>query len=335
MKILIIGAGAIGGSLACYLARQNCDITVLESRQEVCDLINENGLTLKTSKGVITAKVKAMTSLTENNNDFRYCFSATRAYHLQSAVKSVLDKLPSETLIISMNNGICLDALVEVVGKKRAVCCSINYGVGIEEAGKYFIKIEGGLVIGMADGYCPQSLIELNNLLNNAVGCAVTDNIIGALYSKMLINACITSVAVLSGQTLGEILKRRAGKEIFLSIIKEGVLTAQAANINIPKYNGKLNYYTLTKETLPAKIYRKLYFAVLTAKYKKRTSATLEALKRGVSTETEFYNGYIVKLGKSLGIDTPVNRKICEKIKEIEKDLTLISPNNIEKILKD
>ncbi|MGN1100174.1 MAG: ketopantoate reductase family protein, partial [Christensenellales bacterium] len=58
---------------------------------------------------------------------------------------------------------------------------------------------------------------------------------------------------------------------------------------------------------------------------------TLEALKRGVKTETEFYNGYIVKLAASKNIETPVNRAVCDMIADIEKDLSKISPDNLKK----
>lgn len=327
MEVLIIGAGAIGGTLAAWMS-EIAQVTLLERNEETAKAISENGLTVKDGRDILKASCRTVTSIGKEEK-FDYCFTATRAYNLKEAVTDVLDNLKSDSIVVSMNNGICLNALAEVVGSDRAAACSINYGVGISSPGNYYIKIHGDLVIGMEKTTRP--LLTLAENINRVVPCRVTDNIIGELYSKMLINSCITSTAVLSGLTLGEILSRKEGRKVFDGIIKEGMDVANAYGITVPKYKRKLNYYTLYRNNLFGKIAKRIQYAYLGHKYGKRVSATLEALKRGVKTETEFYNGYIVKLAGGKNIDTPVNRAVCDMIAEIEKDLSKISPDNLKK----
>lgn len=327
MKILIIGAGAIGGSLACYLSTTDNEITLLEKNKEVCEAINRDGITLRDKNKTYFAKVRAVSEL--GDEKFDCCFSATRAYHMKSAVLSVLKNVVDDGLIISMNNGVCIEPLLDTVSKDRAVWCSINFGAGIEGLGKYFIKIHGGVVMGKLGGVS-SDLIRLKECLGKAIDFTLTDNIVGALYSKMLINSCITSTAVLSGLTLGEILSRKSGKKVFYKTIREGVLVAKKAGITIPNYGNKLNYYTFSKKSLVGAIYRAVVFPYLKKKYGERTSATLVAMKSGVKSEIDYFNGYVVSLAQKYGVDAPMNKAVVENVKAVEENLDLISAKRLE-----
>ncbi len=330
MKILIIGAGAIGGSLACYLASVGLHITILEKDEGICSAINQNGLTLKDGDKVYKAKVKAVTELSEEDK-FDCCFAATRAYHLKSAVLSVIPNLSEDAFVISMNNGVCINPLIEAVGRKRAVWCSINYGVGISAPGEYYIKIRGGLIFGMRDGGVPSKLLRVLDVMKSAIPVSVTSNIVGALYSKMLINSCITSTAIISGLSLGEILKGKRGKLIFTEIVREGLEMARVAGISVPNY-GKLNYKLFLSKGLVGFFYRLITFPVLRKKYGARQSASLEALKKGAKTEISYFNGYVVHLANRFHRSAPVNQAIVKCVHAVEKDLSLISEERLDEI---
>lgn len=327
-RILIVGAGAIGGTLAVHLGKI-CDLFVLEQNPDLRNAIAERGITLQDGLESKTVQVNVLSSPAEIPKGVEFCFLCTRAYHLGGAALEVLPYLHHDALLISMNNGICLEPFAEAVGELRAVCASIRFGVGVEGPGVYKLKIKGGLILGMKDGYCPPRLNELAHLLDSVIPCRVTDNILGELYSKMLINACMTSAAVLSGQTLGEILASKEGRMLFDQILYEGVKVADAAGIVIPPYDGKLHYRLLAGRNPVSAAARKLTYATLAKKYANRTSSTLEALRRGVPTETAFYNGYLSETGHRLGVPTPVNDRVCKLISQIEQDPELISPINL------
>ncbi len=334
MKILVIGAGAIGGSLAAYLCAASADVTILELNPDTCNCIVNNGLTVVDGEKTFSSAVEIVNSADElKGKVFDCCFSATRAYNMPAAVKSVLPYLTGDSLIVAMNNGVCIDELAEIVGYDRAVGGMINYGVGISSPGNYYIKIRGDLILGMVrknnSKSIPKSLVRLNELLNKAIPASITDNIIGCLYSKMLINSCITSSALISGLPLGSILKNKKGRALFTAVATEGIAVAKAAGITVPRYAEKLNYYSLVKNDLFHKIKRCLTYNIMAKKYKSRTSASLEALRKGVKTETYYFNGYIARLGRKYGIPTPANDKICELINRVENDIALISPHNL------
>ncbi len=327
-RILIVGAGAIGGTLAVHLGKI-CDLFVLEKDPAHREIIAARGITLKDGPESRTVQPTVLSSPSEIPKGVEFCFLCTRAYHLGTAAGEVLPYLHHDALLVSMNNGICLEPFAEAVGELRAVCASIRFGVGVEEPGVYKLKIKGGLILGMKDGYCPPRLNELANLIDPVIPCRVTDNILGELYSKMLINACMTSAAVLSGQTLGEILASREGRMLFDQILFEGVKVAEAEGVKIPPYDGKLRYGLLAGHNPVSAAARKLTYDALAKKYADRTSSTLDALLRGVPTETDFYNGYLSQTGRRLGVPTPVNDRVCRLIAQIEQDPELISPINL------
>ena len=148
----------------------------------------------------------------------------------------------------------------------------------------------------------------------------------------MLINSCITSTAVVSGLSLGEILGEKTGKKVFLGIIREGVAVAKSAGVKIPKYRG-LDYYTFASKGLFGRLYRLFLFPYLGKKYGKRTSATLESLRAGAKTEIDYFNGFVVRQGEKFGVPTPVNIAVVNTVKEVETDLNKICADRLKDCL--
>ena len=79
MNILIIGAGAIGGSLAAMLVSAGEKVTLLEKNRNIYEKIKNKGIILTMGKGVITARPEVINSIEEAPVLYDCCFVATRA----------------------------------------------------------------------------------------------------------------------------------------------------------------------------------------------------------------------------------------------------------------
>ena len=77
-------------------------------------------------------------------------------------------------------------------------------------------------------------------------------------------------------------------------------------------------------------IYRAVVFPYLKKKYGERTSATLAAMKSGVKSEIDYFNGYVVCLAQKYGVDAPMNKAVVENVKAVEENLDLISAERLE-----
>ncbi len=251
----------------------------------------------------------------------------TKAYDMPDAARRILPFLKDDSLVVSMQNGICIEALAAVVGAERAVGCVVGWGSTMLPDGTLNMTSEGDFVIGSAS--FGKNLSELQKVLSTVVPTRISDTIVAELYSKMIVNACITSLGVLSGLYLGQIMKIRAARNIFISIIREAVNVAAAMKLTIPPYGKKLDYYALMRGDSAIDHFRRhLTIRIIGLKYRRLKSSSLQSIGRGKPTEVDYFNGYIAQKGSEHGIPTPVNTRIVQMIKEIETGKRKIDPAN-------
>jgi 2-dehydropantoate 2-reductase len=172
-------------------------------------------------------------------------------------------------------------------------------------------------------------LFMLSGILSSVVPAKTTDNIIGHLYSKLIINSCITSLGSVCGLYLGKMLSITKIRRIFIEIIREAVNVADKMNINIEVFGGKMDFRKFIEgKGIFSDLRRHLLILIIGLKYRKLKSSGLQSLERGKPTEIEFLNGYIVRNGRSLGVNVAVNESIVMIIHEIEKNERKISLTN-------
>ena len=163
--------------------------------------------------------------------------------------------------------------------------------------------------------------------------CLISDNISGSLYSKLIINSCITSVGAVCGLYLGQMLVKKQVRLIFLRIMEEAMAVAIAMDINVEIFAGKLNYYNFLEESgMISSLKRHLFLLVLGFKYRKLKSSMLQSLERKQITEIEYLTGFITENGQKHQVPTLVNDQIFDMVREIEQGQRAISPDNLDQI---
>ncbi len=328
LTVAVLGAGAIGGITAAYLKRAGYDVTLVCKHEQKAEQIKTKGLHIVGVRGEHYVKMNAVAKAEQLSGKKDLVLIVTKAYDMPDAANSIMGFLKEDSLVVSMQNGICVEALADIVGDNRAVGCVVGWGSTMLEDGTLNMTSEGDFVIG---GFLPNlDVSAIKQALDNVVPVRISDNIIADLYSKMIVNACITSLGVLSGLNLGKILKKRAARNIFISIIREAVQVADAMGLRIKPFGGKLDYYKLTRGSGSlAGIKRHALIRIIGFKYRRLKSSSLQALERGKPTEVDYFNGYIAAKGEQYGISTPVNARIVQMIKEIENKKRAIGVSNI------
>ena len=251
----------------------------------------------------------------------------TKAYDMPDAARRALPFLKPDGHMVSMQNGICVDAMAEIAEPVRTVGCVVGWGSTMLMDGTLNMTSEGDFVIGGASKDADVSGIK--TLLDTVMPTRISSDIKADLYSKMIINACITSMGVLSGLYLGQMLKKRRARNIFIAIIKEAMAVADAMGIRVPPYSGKLDYDELVRgDGFISQMKRHIIIRIMGIKYRRLKSSSLQSLRRGKPTEIDYFNGYITRRGAALGVDTPVNHRIVAMIKEIEAGIRETDPVN-------
>ncbi|MBR5497475.1 MAG: ketopantoate reductase family protein [Clostridia bacterium] len=333
MKTLLIGAGAIGGTVAVLTKNAGYDVSVLCHSEKTKNEINEKGLSLHGAKGELHADFTCYCSADEIGNEkFDICIIATKYSAMCETAKAVLPYLKDNSLVVGMQNGILTEELAEVVGRNRAVGCMLGFGATRNSPTDVTMTSLGEMYIGMPDGYHPENLDKLRDMLEAVLPTAISDNITRQQYSKLIINSCINATAGITGKTLGDIIDdSRAGK-LFLAIAREGMHVAKAMGINVPKYGKLLEYRLLMlMDNAPYNaICRLIVKLVAKIKYADVKPSTLQSLERGELTEIDIFNGYIASKGSEFSVSTPVNTKLTEMIHEIERGERQITPDNLD-----
>lgn len=327
-KILIIGAGAIGGVTAGILSHSGYPVTLVCKYPDLVGKIRNSGLEITGYKGNFHQTLPAVSEVKELEGKFDYVLIATKATDMPEAAKQVLPFLNEDTLVVSMQNGICEDELAAIVGKDRTIGCVVGWGATLHRPGNMEMTSSGEFVIGTLDGKSNERLKELKDILNEVVPVKLSENIYGSLYSKLIINSCITTLGAVSGQLLGELLRQRKVRTIFIEIIREAILVADAMSLKVEAY-GNLDFYRFVENDgsiADMKRHAIIYFIGL--KYRKLKSSSLQSLERGKRTEIDYFNGYISKKAKEFNVKTPVNSALTTMVKEIEQGKRQITPGN-------
>ncbi len=333
MRIVLIGVGAIGGSIAACLKKENYDITVVAKHQDYVDLIQNEGLSITGVKGSFTQTMKAVATIEELEGLYDIALVATKAYDVKESLIKLLPFLKDNSSVVSLQNGICTDIYEEIVGKDRSVGCVVGYGSTMTQRGHIEITSTGNFVIGTISKTFKGDLNVVKQCLCTTFETEIVDNIYEFLYSKLIINSCITSLGAITGITLGEMMKHKSIRNLFLDIIKEATAVAIAKGIQIPPYGGKLNYYKLYhRNSKIGNFINHLIIKIVGKKYRHLKSSSLQSLERGQKTEIDFFNGYIAKLGTEYKVPTPLNKALVSMIKEIENKTRTIDIKNIEEI---
>lgn len=333
MKTLLIGAGAIGGSIAVLTKNAGYDISILCHSEKTKNEIEKNGITLTGALGEHKAKFRCFSSTKELENEkFDICFIATKYGAMSDCAKSILPFVKDNGLVVGMQNGICTDELAQIVGKKRAVGCMLGFGATRLDVTNVKLTSKGEMYIGMPDGYCPGMLDYLKQMLCCVLPTKITDNITARQYSKLIVNSCINATAAITGQTLGKIIDDRRARKLFLAIAREGMNVAGAMNLKVPKYGKMLNYNALmiADNAVFNSMCRYVVWLVSKIAYADVKPSTLQSLERGEKTEIDIFNGYFSKMGNECGAPTPVNDKLTQMIHEIEDGKRKITPDNLE-----
>ena len=134
MKILILGAGAIGGYVGGRLHQHGADVTFLvrPARQQA---MQRDGLVIKSTKGDVVQKVKTVLKAGEGG-PYDIVLLTPKAYDLDSAIEAIAPAVSANTTVVPLLNGMRhLDVLDSRFGKDKVVGGLARVGVAMSAEG--------------------------------------------------------------------------------------------------------------------------------------------------------------------------------------------------------
>ncbi|MGK2933776.1 MAG: 2-dehydropantoate 2-reductase [Gemmatimonadaceae bacterium] len=314
MRVLIVGAGALGGLVGAMLTRAGEDVTLLEVNAARAHQLNTDGLQIARSGGgeSITVPLRVVTSV-EGLDPFDLVFIAVKTYQTEDAVRAALPAARADTLFLSMQNGVGNAELVAgLVGPER-VLCGITYH-SVQHVGPGRLQFRAGIKpiqIAPFDGVVTPAIDAIGEMFRAAgLDTTVVANIDHAVWQKLLHNASINPVSAITGLTCREIL----GDEDLLAFMRD--LCAEI--VAVMRARG----VPIVDEEDP---FRPL-LGSLTALGNNRPTMWQD-LARGVRTEIDALNGVVVAEAGRLGLRAPHNAALVRFVHSRERQKFLNRQN--------
>ncbi len=317
-KILIWGAGAIGGTIGAFLVRHGADVTFVERDAAHVLAMQQNGLTIEGPVDSFTVPVcaclpEAVTGV------FDQVFLCVKAHHTQDATRTLAPHLARDGFVVSFQNGLNELVIAGIVGRERTIGAFINFGADYLSPGIVRFSGRGAFVIGELDGTITPRIKALHRLVQacepNAI---ITDNILGYLWGKLGYGAILFATA-LTNASICDALAAHEPRALFSALAAESVAVAQAQNIVPLGFNG---YDPKAFAAQAPQAMAEGSFEAMVA-HNATSAKTHSGIWRDLAvrkrvTEVDAQLGPIVEFGQKLGLATPVTRALIAMIHEIE-----------------
>jgi len=334
-RILIEGVGAIGGVVAGRMIYAGYTPVLVTNNLKITEAVRANGIKVTDPEGEVQVTAEAYTLLDDVPQDdpFDGAFLTMKAQGVVEAAIRTLPLLKPDGYIVTFQNGIVEDAVGEAVGIDRVLSGTVSWNGAMHGPGVYERNTPGDTILGELDGTISDRLNKVADAVRTATTVSLSRNMRGVLWSKLIINASITSVGALMGWTLADMLKRKDVRRVCFDLYGEGVRTAEACGVTLEKITADPYLMYVPPGAGAFTRWRKdLIIRIAARKFGRTKPSMLQSLERGRLTEVDFINGYIVHCGKEHNVATPINAKLVDMIHEIERGERKIAPENIAEL---
>ena len=303
-QIMVVGAGSVGGFFGAHLAKNNSNVSFL-LRPRTLEAVKRNGLTIKSAKGNFTVHPPAASDPRELATP-DLIILAVKAYDLDEVMTQLEPVLPERTVILTLQNGI--DTEDRIIARLHRDC--VVGGVAfiyskIVEPGVIEHYKRGGVAIGELMGHTSERLSQIAEIFKQAgISCQLSEDIRKSKWEKMCWNCVFNPLTVVIDDKVAKALDHPEMAGVIRQIVGEVAAVSAAVKVPLaPDMAEKVVKWTQELRDIHTSMY--------------------DDWKAKRPTEIDYLNGYIVRVGRELGIPTPVNEALTAMVKTItEKELS-------------
>jgi len=217
MRYVVLGCGAIGGTVAAGLVRDGHDVLVSDADPEVVAAINERGLRIEGPIENFTVRVPAVLPADLPERLDGPVLVAVKSQHTAAAAASLAGRMHSGGFVVSLQNGLNADQLAAVVGADRVVEAFVNFGADVTGPGVVLRGSRETFVIGEIDGTISD---RVRAVAADIADAKPAEHIMGYLWGKEAYGAMLAAIAV-SDLSIADGLEDPAYTPLLVAVARE------------------------------------------------------------------------------------------------------------------
>jgi 2-dehydropantoate 2-reductase len=320
VRIGVVGAGAVGGTLAALLDRAGHEV-VVTARGEALEVIREHGLHLEGAWGRHTARVAASEVLTEPVD---LLVVAVKAPDLADALAADRAAATRDVLVIRNGLGTIRDTRA-VLGDGPAVVGGLAlYAASITAPGRVTVTASAPLYLGGSPAAVPVAAV-----LADALPTHVVEPFESAEWTKLVVNQ-VNALPAITGLSVQETIADPVLRDVLTRSIRETIGIARARGIRFEPLqglsDGLLRVVALVPEPLAEVLPRLMARRMGSVP---NPGSTLQSIRRGRPTEVDWLNGAVVAAAVEIGRAAPVNAALTEMVHMVERDGRFLRPTEV------
>jgi 2-dehydropantoate 2-reductase len=294
MKILVVGAGAVGGYYGAMLARAGHDVTFV-ARGEHGRAIREHGLVVETPDGTMTLPATTIEDVGQASGmGADVCIVAVKASSLGSVAAGVGPALTGGGFAIPLLNGLDSEAeLAAVIGAQRVIGGIAQIASRIAAPGHIHVDAPAKIVLSpFTEGQMDAVERIAAEFTRAGFGCDAKPNLSKVLWTKLLWNAPFNAICALTDKTAGEVLSVPE----LATLVRDAMMELS----RVAAVDGVVIDERLIDATLDA----------TRTKFAASVPSMLQDVRHGRPTEALAIQGAVVRRGERHGVPTPIHRTL-------------------------
>lgn len=294
MRILIVGAGGVGGYFGARLAAVGHDV-VFMARGAHLAAIREHGLHVESALGNMHLKQVRVTDTPEDAGEVDLVFFGVKLWDTEATARSVATQLGDQTAVVSFQNSVVKDDILrDILGADHVMGGVCYIASTVAEPG--LIQHSGimqKLVFGEYDGRESVRALRLRDACVQAgIDVELSHDIQRAIWEKFVFLSAFSGITSAVRAPIGPIRANEQARAFLYDAMDEAVQVARAEGVAIPADYAKDRM--AFADQLPASM----------------TSSMYHDLERGNRIELAWLSGDVLARGERLGVPTPCSRAI-------------------------
>jgi 2-dehydropantoate 2-reductase len=299
MRVLIVGAGALGGFYGALLARAGNEVTVL-ARGAALEAVRDRGLTVDSAAYGSFSQPVVVIADPADAGEVDLIFFAVKAYDLDATARQIAPLVRQGVTLLAVQNGIEHPRQLAAHVGEEAVLPGVVYVSATVTAPGTIVHVGGSglLQLGDAFGANPERLERIATRFREAgLPVETYSDLWPMLWRKFAAICAMSGLSSLTRLTLAQMFAVPESRQLYRDAMDEVVRVAIARGVDLP--DSTADGLMAMLESMPA--------------LPERGSMAYD-LFAGRRLEIETLNGSAVRLGAEIGVPTPINRVITASL---------------------